>query len=137
MEYVTPALVVAVGLTLWRTLKRDLESAEMRLKGDMTDLKGDMRDLRGDMGDLRGELKEVEKRLTEDLRHTEKRLKEDLRDTEKRLKNTLQDTEKRLREDGAKAHAEIGNRIDRLTERFDRHLEDHPRAPAAAESADT
>ena len=130
MEYVTPALVVAVGLTLWRTLKRDLESVEMRLKGDMRDLKGDMRVVRGD-------LKELEKRLKEDLRDTEKRLKEDLRDTEKRLKNDLQDTEKRLREDGAKAHAEIGNRIDRLTERFDRHLEDHPRAPAAAESADT
>ena len=111
MEYVTPALVVAVGFTLWRTLKRDLESVEMRLKEDVRDVRGD--------------LKEVEKRL-----------REDLRDTEKRLKNDLQDTEKRLREDGAKAHAEIGNRIDRLTERFDRHLEDHPRAPAAAESAD-
>ena len=130
MEYVTPALVVAVGLTLWRTLKRDLESVEMRLKGDMGDLKGDMRVVRGD-------LKEVEKRLKEDLRDTEKRLKGGLEEVEKRLKDDLQDTEKRLREDGAKAHAEIGNRIDRLTERFDRHLEDHPRAPAAAESADT
>ena len=49
MEYVTPALVVAVGLTLWRTLKRDLESVEMRLKGDMGDLKGDMRVVRGDL----------------------------------------------------------------------------------------
>ena len=122
MEYVTPALVVAVGLTLWRTLKRDLESVEMRLNENVRDVRGD--------------LKEVEKRLKEDLRDTEKRLKEDLRDTEKHLKEDLQDTEKRLREDGAKAHAEIGNRIDRLTERFDRHLEDHPRAPAAAGSAD-
>ena len=64
--------------------------------------------------------------LTRILRHEDDTRRADLADLKSDLRSEMAAMEKRITDNADQAHAQIARNIQALTQRFDRHLENHP-----------